>query len=102
MDYPKNYKSFIALVEATDCPPNSWSDELSSLWWEAKGNWRKAHNLIDAKESRTANRIHAYLHRKEGDDWNARYWYHRANQLMPNTSLEEEFITLVNDILENY
>jgi hypothetical protein len=102
MDTPKNYETFITLVEETDYPPTNWSNELCSLWWEAKGNWDKAHKCVDTKESPTANRIHAYLHRKEGDDWNASYWYHRANQLMPTTSLKEEFVQLVNDILENY
>ncbi|MBT8264081.1 MAG: hypothetical protein KJN75_01975 [Muriicola sp.] len=99
MDYPKNYKAFIALVEATDAPPKSWSDELCSLWWEAKGNWGKAHNLIDVKESPTANRIHAYLHRKEGDDWNAQYWYGRANQSFPKISLKKELEQLIKIVV---
>jgi len=102
MDYPINYKTFLTLVQKTDHPPVNWSDELCSLWWEAKGNWDKAHNCIDTLETPVANRIHAYLHRKEGDDWNAGYWYGMANQLMPTTSLEEEFIQIVNDILGNH
>jgi len=92
----------MTLVEETDHPPANWPDELSSLWWEAKGNWDKAHNYIDALETLTANRIHAYLHRKEGDSWNARYWYKRANQSVPKISLAEEFMQLVNDTLRNY
>ena len=101
MDYPNNYEAFIALVEMTSLPPANWSNEASSLWWEAKGNWDKAHNYVDSIESLAGNRIHAYLHRKEGDSWNANYWYKRANQSMPTTSLEDEFIQLVNDILGN-
>jgi hypothetical protein len=39
--------------------------------------------------------IHAYLHRVEGDLWNARYWYDRAKQPEFNGSLEEEWNYLV-------
>lgn len=99
MEYPKNHKTFFALVKESDKPPSNWPDELSSLWWEAKGHWDKAHECVDAKESPTANHIHAYLHRKEGDDWNARYWYKRANQSYPKISLKKELEQLINSVL---
>ncbi len=91
----------MALVERTEQPPANWSKEVSSLWWEAKGNWDKAHSCVDSIESLAGNRIHAYLHRKEGDSWNANYWYRRSNRAMPTISLEEEFIQIVNDTLGN-
>ncbi|MHA8080228.1 hypothetical protein VR610_03630 [Aquirufa regiilacus] len=39
--------------------------------------------------------VHAYLHRKEGDIWNADYWYARAKKTRPAYSLEEEWANLV-------
>jgi hypothetical protein len=44
---------------------------------------------------KSAARIHAYLHRKEGDQWNADYWYKRVGEKRPNLTLEEEWNELV-------
>ena len=46
------------------------------------------------------NWIHAYLHRKEGDKWNAGYWYRRANREYPKISLEEELNTIIAYLLK--
>jgi len=43
--------------------------------------------------------IHAYLHRKEGDKWNAGYWYNRAGKPFPDFSFEEELKVLVENNL---
>ncbi|MGM0945225.1 MAG: hypothetical protein ACQEW9_08580 [Bacteroidota bacterium] len=68
---------------------------LLSLWFDAKGNWEKAHDQVDQLEGKDAARIHAYLHRKEGDQWNADYWYRRAGEARPNMTLDEEWEYLV-------
>jgi len=77
-------------------PPGGASDYLKSLWYDGKGNWQKAHELIQDIEDKSAAWIHAYLHRKEGDIWNADYWYSRAGKKRPSVSLNEEW----NDIVE--
>lgn len=100
MEYPQSFKAFMELVDAQDHPPAYYSKELSSLWWDAKGDWDKAHDCIEALDSVTASRIHAYLHRKEGDSWNAGYWYKRANRSIPSLTLDEEFISIVNELLK--
>jgi hypothetical protein len=47
-----------------------------------------------------AARIHAYLHRKQGDDWNARYWHRRAGPVFPEKmSLHEEWSSLLREIM---
>jgi hypothetical protein len=43
--------------------------------------------------------IHAYLHRKEGDRFNAGYWYRMAGRQFPVISLEEEQKQLVEYFL---
>lgn len=78
-----------------DAPPTGISFYLTSLWWEGKGNWQKAHDIIEHLDDDTAAWVHAYLHRKEGDRGNARYWYNRAGQRMPEVSLEEEWKDIV-------
>jgi hypothetical protein len=55
-----------------------------------KGEWDAAHRLIQSYSDSPACLIHGYLHRIEGDLWNARYWYKQAGEPMPENSLEEE------------
>ena len=83
----------------TSDEPASLPVYLQSLWYDAKGDWGKAHELIQDMSDQKAAWIHAYLHRKEGDIWNADYWYHRAGQLRPSVTLQEEWESLVNSFL---
>lgn len=69
-----------------------------ALWYEAKGNWKDAHDLIDHLEDAVSAHIHAYLHRVEGDQWNANYWYSRAKQPEFKGTLQEEW----NHLVEKY
>ena len=62
-----------------------------ALWLDAKGDWDKAHQLVQDLTDKNAAWIHAYLHRKEGDIWNADYWYNRAGRKRPELSLSEEW-----------
>jgi hypothetical protein len=76
-------------------PPSPFTAVLKSLWFDAKGDWKKAHDLVDGLPGSHAAWVHAYLHRKEGDVWNADYWYARAKKTRPSYSLEEEWANLV-------
>ena len=76
-------------------PPQNISVYLQALWYERKGNWEKAHQLIQDMSDPNAAWIHAFLHRKEGDVSNADYWYHRAGRKRPTISLEKEWDEIV-------
>jgi len=76
-------------------PPESLSVQLKALWYDAKGDWQSAHDLIDNLSDDTSAHVHAYLHRVEGDLWNARYWYNRAKQPEFTGDLAEEWAYLV-------
>ena len=78
------------------------SEELKSLWFDAKGDWEKAHDVISEKETKSHCLIHAYLHRKEGDIWNADYWYRKAGEKRKEWSLEEEWKELVKNLLTKF
>jgi hypothetical protein len=79
-------------------PPQSITEILQALWYDAKDDWESAHNVAQSQEGvQEYDRLHAYLHRKEGDNWNANYWYKRAKATMPEVSLEEEWIILANE-----
>lgn len=71
-------------------PPDG-GNILQALWYDARDNWNKAHELVQDLDTNEAAWIHAYLHRKEGDLSNAQYWYRRAGQSMPQGSLEQEW-----------
>jgi len=70
---------------------------LQALWYDGTGNWKTAHDLIDQLTDQRSAHIHAYLHRKEGDIWNADYWYKRAGKTRPQVSLDEEWEMLVRE-----
>jgi len=65
---------------AREEPPEELSATLAALWWDAKGDWARAHSLVDELETPEGMAVHAYLHRKEGEAWNADYWYKRAGR----------------------
>lgn len=79
--------------------PTNLSVQLQALWWDAKGDWKQAHDLIDYLEDLESAHIHAYLHRVEGDLWNARYWYSRAKQPEFKGALDVEWKYLVEKYL---
>lgn len=69
--------TFLASL-AAHAPPSGLSDVLQALWWDAKGDWDRAHEFAQARDDEAGAHVHAYLHRKEGDQSNANYWYRRA------------------------
>lgn len=93
-----NSKSFQASL-ALEAPDQALSTILKSLWYDGRGDWDQAHALIDQLGDRDSAWVHAYLHRKEGDIWNADYWYARAKKTRPSYSLEEEWANLVEHFL---
>jgi hypothetical protein len=56
-------------------PLPDWDEALQALWWDARGEWERAHALAQINEGDPRSAwVHAYLHRKEGDLSNAAYW----------------------------
>lgn len=80
-------------------PPAQVSLPLQALWFDGKGDWEKAHLLVQDETDATSALIHAYLHRKEGDTWNADYWYRKAGRTRPAKSLAAEWQDLVAELL---
>lgn len=80
---------------AASGPPPEAGPLLQALWHDANGAWDRAHKLAQSQKDKAGARVHAYLHRKEGDLDNAAYWYGRAGETMPQTSLEQEWEALV-------
>ncbi|MCH2176840.1 MAG: hypothetical protein MK193_14045 [Lentisphaeria bacterium] len=71
---------------------------IEALDLEKNGNWDGAHNLLQGLTSSNSAWVHAYLHRKEGDDSNAAYWYNRAGKPMATESLNEEWSSIYKQL----
>lgn len=82
-------------------PPAGLAPAVEALWWDAKGDWHRAHEAAQADDSRDCAWVHALLHRKEGDLGNAGYWYARAGRRTPasGVGLEEEWTQIAAALL---
>lgn len=96
---PKNYTEFERTL-AQLIPPAVWPDALKALWFDAKGDWEGSHNIAQDMDSTMGSWIHAYLHRKEGDAFNAAYWYRKAGKDYTEISVKDELRNMVAFVLE--
>jgi len=87
------------LSQSQSTPPSGLSLALQSLWFDAKGDWNTAHELAQEEGESSGDWVHAYLHRKEGDASNTRYWYARAGKPVYSGSLEEEWARISEALL---
>ncbi len=103
---PGKLKSFMTLDEfrtslAQAEPPHELPAPLAVLWWDANGVWARAHAMVDDLETKDGMAVHAYLHRKEGVEWNAEYWYKRAGRKFHRPTLDAEWEALVAGLLKS-
>src|SRR5258705_13279822 len=89
------FKSSIVQLQ----PPAALSPALAALWLDAKENWDKAHKIVMDESGADCAWVHAYLHRREGDLDNARYWYGQAGHPVATGPLSEEWAAIVSAIL---
>ncbi len=82
--------TFTATLKET-APPEGLGRPLASLWYVAKGDWDRAHKLAQEEDNKTGAWVHAHLHRVEGDEANAGYWYGRAKRPPSAASLKAEW-----------
>jgi len=74
-------------------PPAGLTHAQTGLWWDAKGDWERAHESAQQDEGPESSWVHAYLHRKEGDQDNAAYWYNRAGKPVCREALDAELVS---------
>jgi len=79
--------------------PVHLSNSLRALWCDAHGAWEEAHKLIQDDSSKEGSWVHAYLHRKEGEEDNARYWYHRAGEPPFDGPFDEEWRSIADKLI---
>ena len=85
---------------ANSRPPTKAPPLLRALWYERRGDWEKAHQIAQDVGSAEGSLVHAYLHRREGDQGNAAYWYRRAGRPVNHAPLEREWEEIVRQLLD--
>jgi hypothetical protein len=90
-------EQFLSSLDQDQPPPGS-NALARALWLDRKGKWAEAHELASEIETDAGSRLHAYLHREEGDLDNARYWYRRAGRAPASGSLDDEWRELVREL----
>jgi hypothetical protein len=96
-----SFAEFQQSVVAAAAPPAEAGLALQALWRDARGDWEQAHTCAQEDRGRDGAWVHAYLHRKEGDDANAGYWYARANRPVPaaGVTLDAEWSAIAGELL---
>jgi len=80
-------------------PPAGVDRLVEALWWDANGDWERAHEIAGELSSPDASWVHAYLHRREGDASNAGYWYRRAGRSPAGGTFESEWDDIADALL---
>lgn len=86
---------------ADDSPPAGLSISARALWLAKAGKWDAAHDLCQEIPGSAGSWIHAYLHREEGDQSNAAYWYSRAGKPVPARGLtvDGEWLEIAGELV---
>jgi hypothetical protein len=100
-DFPVTLSlSAILASIAADAAPPAEAPPLRALWFDARGDWNRAHKCVDELADPDSMWVHAYLHRKEGDAWNAGYWYRRAGRPPHGGELSQEWREIASALIE--
>ena len=89
----------MTLDEFRRADPHSLPEALRALWLDGNGDWERAHTVAQDVEGPDGAWVHAYLHRKEGDNANAAYWYRRAGRTPATGELANEWEAMVCALL---
>lgn len=90
---------FKQLIENGSKSPDSLPKALQALWYDKKCEWNTAHEIVQKASDADSGWVHAYLHRKEGDLSNARYWYRRSEQPESKVGLDQEWEQIASSLL---
>lgn len=96
-----SFAEFAASTTRDKSPNPDLSAPLRALWYDGHGNWAVAHDLAQEDNGVNGSWVHAYLHRKEGDNSNAGYWYAKARRSRPadDVTLRAEWEQIARELL---
>lgn len=85
--------------QLSKCPSNL-SPALQALYYEQRGDFQTAHLMVQNASDRDSAWVHAYLHRKENDLNNARFWYKRSGKTEFTGPLQQEWEEITLQLLK--
>ena len=88
------------IAEKAEKSPSFLPLPLQALWYDQVEGWEKAHQILGDGTDSDSAWVHAYLHRKEGDSSNARYWYRQAGRSESQAEFEQEWEQIARHLLE--
>jgi hypothetical protein len=94
-----NTEEFLRLIEKQHSCPQTLPKGLQAMWYDKKDDWNKAHEIVTNAKDVDSAWVHAYLHRKEGDLNNARFWYQRSSQPEFQGELSQEWEEITSVLL---
>ena len=94
-----SFADFLLSIVQEASPPGKLGPALAALWYERRGEWNRAHELAQKTSGKEGAWIHAYLHRKEGDETNAGYWYRLTGRAPSGSELDEEWAQIARALL---
>lgn len=95
-----SFADFQRSLRTDSSPPAGLRESLAALWYDERGDWDTAHDLAQKDAGKEGAWVHAYLHRKEGDDGNAAYWYRLAGRPIASGTLTVEWEQIVRALLD--
>ena len=82
-----------------NAPPAGTAGPLAALWHVGKGDWKKAHAIVQDDESRAAAWVRAHLHRRKGEDEEALTWYEKAGRSPSEIEVDREWDEIAAGLL---
>ena len=96
-----SFAEFARTIAKGSRPPEGGGEALAALWFDARGDWEIAHARAQEADGAAGAWVHAYLHRKEGNEDNADHWYARAGRRRPEMgeTLAQEWEAIARALL---
>ena len=94
------FNTFVLSIDH-DEPPPSTTPILRAVWHGLRGDWETAHELAQAQDDANGAWVHAWLHRIEGDQANAEYWYRRAHRKSRPGDTRDEGLEIVKALMQS-
>jgi hypothetical protein len=94
-----SFADFLLSITQDASPPGKLGLALQALWYDRRGDWDQAHELAQKTTGKDGSWVHAYLHRREGDETNADYWYRLTGRAPYRSGLDEEWAQIARALL---